>query len=46
MGVDVVTPKSVAKEFVEAGYCDYETYGLFIRSSMTEISSAISIARR
>lgn len=31
-GVDVVTPKSVAKEFVEAGYCDDETYELFIRS--------------
>lgn len=31
-GVDVVTPKMVAKEFVEAGYCDYETYELFIRS--------------
>lgn len=31
-GVDVVTPKSVAKEFVEAGYCDYETYELFIRA--------------
>jgi nucleotidyltransferase substrate binding protein (TIGR01987 family) len=31
-GVDVVTPKSVAKEFVEAGYCDYEFYELFIRA--------------
>jgi len=31
-GVDVVTPKSVAKEFVEAGHCDHETYELFIRS--------------
>lgn len=31
-GVDVVTPKSVAKEFVEAGYCDYENYELFIRA--------------
>lgn len=31
-GVDVVTPKSVAKEFVEAGYCDYEAYELFIRA--------------
>ena len=31
-GVDVVTPKSVAKEFVEAGYCDYETYEIFIRA--------------
>lgn len=31
-GVDAVTPKSVAKEFVEAGYCDYEEYELFIRS--------------
>jgi len=31
-GLDVVTPKSVAKEFVEAGYCDYETYELFIRA--------------
>ena len=31
-GVDVITPKSVAKEFVEAGYCDYETYELFIRA--------------
>src|SRR5665647_3988765 len=29
-GVDVVTPKAVAKEFVEAGYCDYDTYELFI----------------
>jgi len=31
-GVDVVTPKSVAKEFVEAGYCDYGMYELFIRA--------------
>jgi len=31
-GVDVVTPKAVAKEFVEAGHCDYETYELFIRA--------------
>ena len=31
-GVDVITPKSVAKEFVEAGYCDYERYELFIRA--------------
>jgi nucleotidyltransferase substrate binding protein (TIGR01987 family) len=31
-GVDVITPKSVAKEFVEAGYCDYEVYELFIRA--------------
>lgn len=31
-GVDVVTPKSVAKEFVGAGYCDYEEYELFIRA--------------
>ena len=31
-GVDVVTPKSVAKEFVEAGYCDHENYELFIRA--------------
>jgi nucleotidyltransferase substrate binding protein (TIGR01987 family) len=31
-GVDVVTPKSVAKEFVEAGYCNYETFELFIRA--------------
>jgi nucleotidyltransferase substrate binding protein (TIGR01987 family) len=31
-GVDVVTPKSVVKEFVEAGYCDYETYELLIRA--------------
>ena len=31
-GVDAVTPKSVAKEFVEAGYCDYESYELFIRA--------------
>jgi nucleotidyltransferase substrate binding protein (TIGR01987 family) len=31
-GIDVVTPKSVAKEFVEAGYCDYESYELFIRA--------------
>lgn len=30
-GIDVATPKSVAKEFVEAGYCDYDTYELFIR---------------
>ena len=31
-GIDVVTPKSVAKEFVEAGYCYYETYERFIRA--------------
>jgi nucleotidyltransferase substrate binding protein (TIGR01987 family) len=31
-GVDVVTPKAVAKEFVEAGYCDYEVYELFIQA--------------
>lgn len=31
-GVDVVTPKAVAKEFVEAGYCNYEDYELFIRA--------------
>jgi len=31
-GIDVVTPKSVAKEFVEAGYCNYEDYELFIRA--------------
>jgi len=31
-GIDVVTPKSVAKEFVEAGYCNYEIYELFIRA--------------
>jgi len=31
-GVDAVTPKSVAKEFVEAGYCDYATYELFIQA--------------
>lgn len=31
-GVDVITPKSVAKEFVEAGYCDYEAYELLIRA--------------
>lgn len=31
-GVDAVTPKSVAKEFVEAGYCDYGTYELFIQA--------------
>ena len=31
-GVDVVTPKSVVKEFVEAGYCDYDAYELFIRA--------------
>ena len=31
-GVDVVTPKSVAKEFVEAGYCDYPMYELFIQA--------------
>jgi nucleotidyltransferase substrate binding protein (TIGR01987 family) len=31
-GIDVVTPKSVAKEFAEAGYSDYEAYELFIRA--------------
>ena len=31
-GIDAVTPKSVAKEFVEAGYCDYVEYELFIRA--------------
>jgi len=31
-GIDVVTPKSVAKEFVEAGYCEYEMYELFIQA--------------
>jgi nucleotidyltransferase substrate binding protein (TIGR01987 family) len=31
-GVDVITPKSVAKEYVEAGYCDYEAYELLIRA--------------
>ncbi len=31
-GVDVITPKSVAKEFVEAGYSDYDAYELFIRA--------------
>ena len=31
-GVDAVTPKSVAKEFVEAGYCDFDVYELFIRA--------------
>jgi nucleotidyltransferase substrate binding protein (TIGR01987 family) len=31
-GIDAVTPKSVAKEFAEAGYCDYEIYELFIRA--------------
>jgi nucleotidyltransferase substrate binding protein (TIGR01987 family) len=31
-GIDAVTPKSVAKEFVEAGYCNYEVYELFIRA--------------
>lgn len=31
-GVDVITPKSVAKEFAEAGYCDYAVYELFIRA--------------
>ena len=31
-GIDVNTPKAVAKEFVEAGYCDYESYELFIRA--------------
>ncbi len=31
-GIDVVTPKAVAKEFVEAGHCDYETYELLIRA--------------
>jgi nucleotidyltransferase substrate binding protein (TIGR01987 family) len=31
-GVDVNTPKSVAKEFVEAGHCSYAIYELFIRA--------------
>lgn len=31
-GIDVVTPKSVAKEFVKAGYCDYAAYEIFIRA--------------
>ena len=31
-GVDVVTPKAVAKEFVEAGYGDYAVYELFIQA--------------
>ena len=31
-GVDAVTPKSVAKEFVEAGHCDYPMYELFIQA--------------
>ena len=31
-GIDVVTPKSVAKEFVEAGYVEHDTYELFIRA--------------
>lgn len=31
-GIDVVTPKSVAKEFAEAGHCDYEAYELLIRA--------------
>lgn len=31
-GVDVGTPKSVAKEFVEAGYCTYEEYELLIQA--------------
>jgi nucleotidyltransferase substrate binding protein (TIGR01987 family) len=31
-GIDVITPKSVAKEFVEAGYCNYEVYELLIRA--------------
>jgi nucleotidyltransferase substrate binding protein (TIGR01987 family) len=31
-GVDAVTPKAVAKEFVEAGHCDYDTYELVIRA--------------
>jgi nucleotidyltransferase substrate binding protein (TIGR01987 family) len=31
-GVDAVTPKSVAKEFVEAGYCSYEKYELLIQA--------------
>ncbi|MBK5275029.1 MAG: nucleotidyltransferase substrate binding protein [Desulfuromonadales bacterium] len=31
-GVDAITPKSVAKEFVEAGHCDYEAYELLIRA--------------
>jgi nucleotidyltransferase substrate binding protein (TIGR01987 family) len=29
-GVDAVTPKAVVKEFVEARYCSYEIYELFI----------------
>ena len=31
-GIDAVTPKSVAKEFVESGHCDYHVYELFIRA--------------
>ena len=31
-GVDVATPKSVVKAFVEAGYCDYDIYELFMRA--------------
>lgn len=31
-GVDAATPKSVAKEFVEAGYCEYPMYELFIQA--------------
>lgn len=31
-GVDATTPKSVAKSFVEAGHCDYQTYELFIQA--------------
>jgi nucleotidyltransferase substrate binding protein (TIGR01987 family) len=31
-GIDVATPKSVAKEFAEAGHCDYPTYEIFIQA--------------
>ncbi len=31
-GVDAITPKSAAKEFVEAGHCEYEVYELFIQA--------------
>ncbi len=31
-GIDAVTPKSVAKEFVEADHCDYSMYELFIQA--------------
>ncbi len=31
-GIDAVTPKSVAKEFVGADHCDYSMYELFIQA--------------